>query len=137
MRSPCCLHKSLPSVRVSMCISPTVARQQLVRHVPMATNTCNNRRTVGGAVFYTVHAISKDSLWVCVCIPLSLPGIGLLNTFPQQQIIAGSVIFYAVCIVLQKSRQLISSYQNFLFCTILYELFSFPPPFPPQHMFNI
>jgi hypothetical protein len=103
------LHKSLPSVCVCMCIFLIVARQWLDRHVPMATNRCRNRRKVG-VIFYMVHVISKDSLCVCLRIPLSLLGNGSVNTLPQQQIIAESVIFYAIHIALNKSRQLISSY---------------------------
>jgi hypothetical protein len=50
---------------------PIVARQRLGRHVPVAVNTLNNRRIVGGVVFYAARVVSKESLWVCLCIPLS------------------------------------------------------------------
>jgi hypothetical protein len=40
---------------------PIVARQRLGKHVPAATNTQNNRRTVGCVVFYKVRVISKES----------------------------------------------------------------------------
>jgi hypothetical protein len=53
------------SGRVSPCI---VSRQWLGRHVPMAMNACNNRRTVGSIVSYAVGFISKESLWVCVSL---------------------------------------------------------------------
>jgi hypothetical protein len=54
---------------VCMCILPTVARQRLGRHVPMATNTRNSRRIVGGFVFCTVLVVSKESLRVCLYLP--------------------------------------------------------------------
>jgi hypothetical protein len=34
-----------------------VARQRLGIHVPVPTNTSNNRRTVEGLVFYTVRVV--------------------------------------------------------------------------------
>jgi hypothetical protein len=58
------LRKSLPSV-----CTPIVARQQLGKHVPAGKNTCNNKIIVGCLVFYTVHVVSKESLWVRLCIP--------------------------------------------------------------------
>jgi hypothetical protein len=54
------LHKSLSSVSKSIYVSLLiVAKQRLGRHVPVATNTRNNRRA---------HRL-KESLWVCQCIP--------------------------------------------------------------------
>jgi hypothetical protein len=38
-------------------IPPIVARQRLGRHVPVATNTRNNRIIVGGVVFYMVRVV--------------------------------------------------------------------------------
>jgi hypothetical protein len=69
------LHKSLPSVCVSMCIPIIVARQPFGRHFPAATNTSNSRN-VGRGVLCTVRLVSKESLWVCSCIPLLLLGMG-------------------------------------------------------------
>jgi hypothetical protein len=43
-----------------------VARQRLGRHVPAAMNTRNNRRIVGGIIFYTVRVVIKEILWVCM-----------------------------------------------------------------------
>jgi hypothetical protein len=88
------LHKSLQSVFVSVCVSllrlqgngsvkfiPLFgARQRLSKHVPSAMNTCNNRRIVGRVIFYTVRALSKESL----CIHLSLLGNNKVNTFPRE-----------------------------------------------------
>jgi hypothetical protein len=64
------LHKSFPSVCVSVCESPhIVTRQRLGKCVPAVRNTRNNRRIVRRVVFYTVHVVSTESLWVCLCIP--------------------------------------------------------------------
>jgi hypothetical protein len=40
---------------------PVVARQQLGKNVTAATNTHNNRRIVGGVVFYADQVASKES----------------------------------------------------------------------------
>jgi hypothetical protein len=53
-----------------MCIPPYVVRQLLGRHIPLATNTRNNRRIVGGVVFYKVRVVSKEILWVSVYSPI-------------------------------------------------------------------
>jgi hypothetical protein len=42
-----------------------VARQRFGKHVPVTTNTPNNRRIVGG-IFYAVRVVSKESLLVSV-----------------------------------------------------------------------
>jgi hypothetical protein len=82
------LHKFLPSVFVSVYVSllplqgndsvrfiPSFgARQQLGKQVPAATNTSNNNNIAGRLIFYAVRVLSKESLWVCLCIPLSLLG---------------------------------------------------------------
>jgi hypothetical protein len=70
------LHKSHPSVCVSLIlllikgsvksIHPSAARQRLGKHVPVATNTRTNRRTVESLIFHAVHVLSKGSLWVYV-----------------------------------------------------------------------
>jgi hypothetical protein len=38
-----------------ICVYPVVARQWLGRHIPAATNTSKNRRSVGDVVFYAVR----------------------------------------------------------------------------------
>jgi hypothetical protein len=96
------LHKPHPSV----CVSPNVAKQRLGRHVPAATNT-HNRRLVGGVVFYAVRVLSKESLGVCLCIPLPLLGNSSVNTFPRQWRIVTGAAFYAVRVISKKSRRLI------------------------------
>jgi hypothetical protein len=116
------LHKSLPSVCVSLCVTllslqgngsvkcltPFGARQRLGKHVPAATNTRNNRGTIGGVIFCAVRALSKGSLWVCLCIPLSLLGNNSVM-FPRQRRIDGGVVFYAVCVVSNESTRLVLS----------------------------
>jgi hypothetical protein len=102
------LHKSLPSVCVSVCVFPLiVARQRLCKHVPATTNTRNNRRIIGRVVFYAIRVVSKESLWVCLSIPLLLLGNGSVNTFSRQPKIVGGVIFYQVRVVLKESKGLI------------------------------
>jgi hypothetical protein len=81
-------------------------RQGLGTHVPSARNTHNNRRIVGSFVFYTVRIVSKQSLWVCQCITLSLQGKGSVNTFPWQRGIVEGVILYAIHVVSKESRRL-------------------------------
>jgi hypothetical protein len=56
------------------CIPPFGPRQRLGKHVPAATNTRNNRRNVGRVILYAVRVLSKESLWVCLRIPLLLLG---------------------------------------------------------------
>jgi hypothetical protein len=89
------------------CSPPFIARQQLGKHVPAATNTRNNRRIVGRVIFYSVRVLPKKSLWVCRCIPLSLLGNNSVKTFPRQRIIVGGVVFYAVRVVSKESRRLV------------------------------
>jgi hypothetical protein len=101
------LHKSLPPVCVSLCVSlisllgkcsvkcipPFIARQRLGKHVPAATNTRKNKIIVG-------HVC----LWVCLCIPLLLLGNISVKTFPRQRRTVGGVVFYAVHVVSKESR---------------------------------
>jgi hypothetical protein len=115
------LRKSLPSVCVSVrvsflsllgddsvkCIPPFGIRQRLGKHVPPATNTRNDRRIIGRVIFYAIPILSKESLWVCLCIPLSLLGKNSVRTFPRQRRIVGGVVFYAACVVSKKSRQFV------------------------------
>jgi hypothetical protein len=143
MRSPCCLlippinlrisetwyvyhgnwaHlKSLPSVRVSVCVSVIAllrkgsakciplfgAWQRLGKHVPAANNIRYNRLIVRRVIFCAVCTLSKESLWVCMCVPPSLLGNNSVNTFPRQRRIVGGVVFYAVRVVSKQSRRLV------------------------------
>jgi hypothetical protein len=92
------LHKSLPSVCLSLCISVLsllgkswvkcipafIAGQRLGKQVPAAKSTHNNKRNVWCAC-----------LWVCLCIFLWLPGKNSVQTFPRQKKIIRGVISYA------------------------------------------
>jgi hypothetical protein len=69
------LHKSLPSVCMSLCVSllsllgkgsvkcipPFVARQRLSKYNPAGTNTRNSRRIVGRVIFYAILVVSKEN----------------------------------------------------------------------------
>jgi hypothetical protein len=83
---------------------PIVARQRLGEHVLEATNTRNNRRIVGLVVFYAARVVWKESLWVCLCIPVSFLGNGSVDTFPRQRRIVEGVVFYAVRVVSKERR---------------------------------
>jgi hypothetical protein len=117
----CLLQKFLPSFCVSVCVSLLsllgkgsvkyipliVARQRLGEHVPAATNTRNNRRIVGRVIFYAVRVLSKKSLWVCLCIPLSLLANNSVTTFPRQRRTVGDIVFYAVRVVSKENKRLV------------------------------
>jgi hypothetical protein len=77
------------------CIPHFNAKKRLGKHVPAATNTRNNRRTVGRVCG------SVDSP------PLSLLGNSSVNTFPWQRRIARSIVSYAVRLVSKESRRLV------------------------------
>jgi hypothetical protein len=87
-------------------IPPFGVWQQFVKHVPAAMNT-HNRRIVRHTIFYVVHVLTKESLWVCLCIPLSLLGNNSVKTSLQQWRIAGGVIFYVVRAISKESRWLV------------------------------
>jgi hypothetical protein len=114
------LTASLPSVCVSLCVS-LLSRQQHSKHVPAATNTLNNNR-IGRVVFYAVRVASKESLWVCLCISMSLLGNGSVSTFPQQQKIVGGVFFWGLCRI--NGKYGIISSQIFLFWGTLCQSYS-------------
>jgi hypothetical protein len=123
-------HKSLPLVCVSVCVSllslkgngsvkyfpPFGARQRLGKHVPAATNTRWNRRIIERVIFYTARVLSKDSLWVCLCIPLPLLGKTSVKTFSRQQRILGGVVFYAVHVLSKENRRLVLPTISSWFC---------------------
>jgi hypothetical protein len=102
------LHKSLPSVSVAVCISPSIiATQRLGKHVPAATNTCNNKRIIGRFILFAVCVVSKESLWVSLCIALLLLGNGSVNSSLWQWRIVEGVVFYAFRVMLKGSRRLV------------------------------
>jgi hypothetical protein len=84
-------------------IPPFGTRQRLGKEIPVATNSHNNRRTVQSVIFYAVRVLSKESLWVCLCIPLSLLGNNSVKTIPRPRRTVGAVVFYAVCVVSKKA----------------------------------
>jgi hypothetical protein len=53
------LHDSLPSVCVSVCISPIVARQQLGKKHYHGNKYTHNRRNVGYITFYDIRIITR------------------------------------------------------------------------------
>jgi hypothetical protein len=52
------------------------------------------------------HALSKESLWVCLCVHLLLLANNSVKTFPRQRRIVRGVVFHAVHVVSKKSRRL-------------------------------
>jgi hypothetical protein len=89
------------------CIPPFCDRQRLCKPVPAATNTRNNRRIVGCVIFSAVRVLLKESMGVCLRVPLSLLSNNSVKKFPQQQTIAGGVVLYAVHVVSKESRRLV------------------------------
>jgi hypothetical protein len=120
------LHKSLPSVCVSMCVPVLVSRQRLGKHVPAVKNIRNNKGIVGRVVFYLVRVLSRESLWVCLCIPALLLGNSSVNTVPRQRRIVGGVVFYAVLVISKESRWLVLPTTSCFMYIYIYELKSFP-----------
>jgi hypothetical protein len=56
------LHKSLPSVYMSVCVSPRIfARQRLDGHVFMKIITWKKKIIVGCVIFFNVRVLSKES----------------------------------------------------------------------------
>jgi hypothetical protein len=92
------------SLCVGMFIPPIVARQRLGKHVPAAKDTRNSRR-IGHVIFYAVRVLPKETLWVCLCIPLSLLGNKSVKTFPRERWISGGVVFYTVRVVSKERRR--------------------------------
>jgi hypothetical protein len=66
---------------ICMFIPPFFARQRLGKHVPAAKSTRNNRSDVWCVILCAVRILSKESLWVCLCIPLPLLGNSSVNSF--------------------------------------------------------
>jgi hypothetical protein len=76
---------------VCMCTAPTVTRQLLRRHVSVATNTRNSRRTAGGV-------ISKESEGLYVDPPI-VARQRLGRHVLRQQRSVGGIIFYVVHVI--------------------------------------
>jgi hypothetical protein len=84
------------------CIPLFGARRRLGKHVPAAMNARNNRRINGRVIFYAIRVLWKESLWVCLCIPLSLLNNNYVRTFLRQRIIVGEVVFFGIRVVSKK-----------------------------------
>jgi hypothetical protein len=82
---------------------PIVARQRLGKHVPAVKNTYN--RCIGGVVFYTIRAVSKETM--CVWQHIVVTRQRLDKHVPTAiQVVTGAVL-YAVCVVSNESRWLV------------------------------
>jgi hypothetical protein len=116
MSAVCFINPSHQSVCISLlsllgigsvkCIPHLVRRQRLGKHVPVATNTRNNRIVVL-VILCALRVLSQGSLWIC--IPLPLLGNNSLKTFSLQRRNFGGVVFYAIRAVSEESRRLVSS----------------------------
>jgi hypothetical protein len=121
-----------------MCIPLIVAKQRLGKRVPPATNTRNNRRIVGRVVFCAGRVVSKESLWIYLCILLSLLGNGSVNTFPRQRRIVRGVGFFATRVVSKESRLLVFPITTCYFTRMLYFRFIFcPVRFAQQYTLSV
>jgi hypothetical protein len=76
----------MPSINLCVCMfsflsllgnssAKTLPRQQIR----------NNRKIIGRIIFCAVRVISKENLWVYLCLPLSFRDIGSANTFPLRR----------------------------------------------------
>jgi hypothetical protein len=86
---------------------------------PAVRNTRNNRRIVGRVIFNTIRVLSKESLWVCLSIHLSLLGNNSIKTFPRKRRITGGVVSYAVRVVSKESRRLVLPRTSCIFRVII------------------
>jgi hypothetical protein len=82
---------------------PIVGGQGLGKKVSAAKNAHAKIEELFERRFLCGRYRIKESLWVCLCIPLLLLGNGSVNTFPQQRGIVGGVVFYSVRVVSNES----------------------------------
>jgi hypothetical protein len=101
------LHNSSPQSVCLYVYPPPLFGSCSVRNHRGTKCTPNNRRMFGRVVLYLVRVLSKESLWVCLCIPLSLQGNGSVNMFSQQRRIVGGVVFCAFLVLSNGSRRLV------------------------------
>jgi hypothetical protein len=114
------LHKCLTSVCMSVCVSLLSlqgngsvkclfrfgAGQPLGKHFSVATNTLYKRIIVNKS--FSRRSLSyQKSLWVCLCVSLSLLCNNSVKTSPRQRRILGDLICYAVHVVSKESRPLV------------------------------
>jgi hypothetical protein len=99
---------TVSDLRLPISSPPTTRRVTWRCSIPpphgCATNTCSSRGIIGRVIFYAVRVLSKENLWVCLCIPLSLVGNNSVKTFPRQRRIAGSFVFCAVHVGSKKTN---------------------------------
>jgi hypothetical protein len=88
-----------------------VVSQQLGKNVTTAKKTHATIEELSDAYFSMQSVLYEMKVCVCLCIPLSLLGNGLVKTFPRQRGIVGGIDFYAVHVVSKES----SSSQKFFF----------------------
>jgi hypothetical protein len=105
-----------------------IARQRLSKNVTPATNTHNNRRIVGRVVFYAVSVVSKECLWVCLCIPLIIARKRFGKRFPAATGIVAGVVFYAARVVSKKRRQLVLRRTSCIYDYVSHVVSSIPIP---------
>jgi hypothetical protein len=101
------LEKPLPPVSVSVCVAHlsllgngsvnTFQWQQIQATIEELLDVSFSMRSV----------LSKESLWVCLCIPLPLLGNNSVKTFQRKRWIVGGVVLYALRVVTKESRRLI------------------------------
>jgi hypothetical protein len=102
------LDKYLPSICLSVNVSPlSLLGNGSVNTFPSARKKPNNRNIIGRMVFCVVRVVSKEILWISLCIPFSLLNNGLVTILSQQRKSVGSVVFYAVCFVWRERRRLV------------------------------
>jgi hypothetical protein len=104
-----CVHKFLPSVCVSVCAAllSLLGKGSVKWIPPFFARQRQQYKIVGRVIFYAVRVLSMESLWVSLCITLSLLRSNWVKTFPRQQRIVGGVVFYAVRVVSKESRWLV------------------------------
>jgi hypothetical protein len=96
----------------SLCLyvcPPIVARQRLGKHIPMATNIRNNKRTVVCVVFFTIQVVSK-----IVCGSVYPPIFARQPLGKRQRSIVGGVVLYSVRVVSKESRRLVLTRTSFI-----------------------
>jgi hypothetical protein len=113
--SVCASRPSFQGNGLGKCVPSFGGRHRLGKHVPEATITGHSRRIIGPVIFCAVRVLSKENLWVCLCIFPSLLVNNLVKTFPRQRRIVAGVVFYVVHIVLKGSRRLVLSRTSFFF----------------------
>jgi hypothetical protein len=82
------------------------ATKRLGKNITAATDTLATIEELLGALF-SMWSVSKESLWVCQCILLSLLANSSVNTFLRQRGFIGGLLFVYAILVSKESRRLI------------------------------